>query len=460
MDHLFMADFGLFVGRFHPILVHLPIGFLLLAALLGFWPGDKLRTAIRISWGIGALAAIAAAGCGWLLAAESGGGDTLFWHRWLGVSVAALSVIGFLLSGKGGMLMKAYGLLIAGLLGLAGHQGGNLTHGEDYLFQYAPALVQKAAGFKPAASGVTDWSAVNTDSISIYQTFIRPAINESCVKCHNAGKQNGGLRMDETQFLFAGGDGGPIITPGDAMGSSWFRRVSLPRDNVKAMPPQGHPLNYATIELLAYWINEGADTLAILDPAKTPDPIKLLLARDYGLDLHPKLFVEKVIAPALAAQNISTLQMHKWEITELAPGTSSLGIKPQAGEQIDGEAVLKLAELAAEQVVYLSVENQPLTDDDLETLGHFRNLNRLRLNGVPVTVATIEKLAGLRHLESLNLYGTEVTDAVFPVLERFPALKHLYLWQSKTSQEAALAFAEKHPDTEVSIGITAESAKR
>lgn len=33
MPTLYLSDPGLFVGRFHPLLVHLPAGFLLLAVL-------------------------------------------------------------------------------------------------------------------------------------------------------------------------------------------------------------------------------------------------------------------------------------------------------------------------------------------------------------------------------------------------------------------------------------------
>jgi len=460
MVHFFLSDFGLFFGRFHPLIVHLPIGFLLFAVVLEFWPGDKLRKAIRISWGLGALTAVVAAGCGWLLAQESGGGDTLFWHRWLGVSVAALSIIGFFLSRKGGLSSKAFGLLLAGLLALAGHQGGNLTHGEDYLFEHAPEVVQNIAGFIPGDERIKDWSAVDTDSINIYHTFLQPAIDKTCAKCHNASKQNGGLRMDEPHLLFLGGDDGSIIAPGDALGSNWIKRVTLPRDNVKSISPQGEPWDYTTVELLAYWIQEGADTLALLNPTNTPAHLKKLLERDYGLDLRPKLFVEKVKAPTLAATDINSLREHNWSVAELVPGQAPLEVKPQAGKAIDAAALQKLVAIASEQVVYLSLENQALTDTDLTVLSELKNLNRLRVNGLPITKVTVEKLAKLRHLESLNLYGTAVTDAVFPVLEQFPALKRLYLWQTKVTAEKVTEFADKHPHIEVSLGVMASTTTK
>ncbi|MEM9258268.1 MAG: c-type cytochrome domain-containing protein [Bacteroidota bacterium] len=453
MPHLLLSDFGLFVGRFHPLLVHLPIGFLLLAALLEWWPGDKARTAIRVSWVVGAVAAVAAAFCGWLLAGESGGGDTLFWHKWLGISVAVLAIVGVFLTRKGGKMAKGFGLLIVGLLSLAGHQGGNLTHGEDYLFEHAPPLVQRIAGHGPDTTDLRDWSQVNTDSINLYATFLRPAIKDNCARCHNDQKQNGDLRMDEAHFLFEGGDGGPILLPGNPLGSEWLRRVTLPRDNVKAMPPQGQPWDYATIALLEYWINEGADTLAVLNPKETPEEIKTLLQRDYGLDLRPRLFVEKMMAPAVSAQTVTGLQEANWSISELLPGGPALEAKPTPGRELEPTALNTLAEAAADQIAYLSLDRLPFTDEDLAPLTKFKNLNRLRLNGTNLTITTVEKLTALRHLESLNLYGTTVDDEVFAHLANMPKLKRVYLWQTKVSAEAAAKFAETHPTIEVDTGF-------
>lgn len=455
MHQIFLADFPLFVGRFHPLIVHLPIGFLLLAAFLEWWPGDKGRPAIKTAWVLGAVSAIAAAVCGWLLAAESGGGDTLFWHRWLGISVAVLATLGIYVSGKGGNLAKGYGILVAGLLGLAGHQGGNLTHGEEYLFQHAPPLVQRLAGHAADTSGITDWSRVNTDSINLYTNFLAPAINETCVKCHNDQKQNGGLRMDEPHFIFAGGDGGSMISAGSPLSSRWLKRVTLPRQNVKAMPPQGEPWNYAQIELLKYWIAEGADTLYVLNPKKTPDDIKALLQRDYGLDLRTRMFVETVTAPALSTDKIEALEGLNWSLSTLQPGGGALEAKPKPGKTINPEALAKLAEVAANQIAYLSLDRLPFNDADLVPLSKFNNLNRLRLNGTNVSSKTIEQLKSLQYLESLNLYGTEVNDDIFAQLEKYPRLKRLYLWQTKVSEEAVAAFESKKPGVSVDTGYEA-----
>ncbi len=288
MLHLLLADYALFVGRFHPLVVHLPIGFLLLAVVLELWPGDRVRPAIKVAWVLGAASAVGAALAGWLLASGGGyGGETLFWHRWAGVAVAALAVGGVFLQSRGGITTKVYGLMTAAALTLAGHQGGNLTHGEEYLFQYAPPLVQRISGHTPDSMLVTDWSVRNTDSIAVYAEFLRPVIDDKCVRCHNSEKQNGGLRMDSTHYLLKGGESGPLFVAGNAIASRWHNRVTLPTQNVKAMPPQGERMTFAEVRLLEYWLNEGADTSYVFQLDEVPEDIKALLQRDYALDLRP-----------------------------------------------------------------------------------------------------------------------------------------------------------------------------
>ncbi|WP_157975849.1 c-type cytochrome domain-containing protein [Lewinella sp. IMCC34191] len=450
-----LADFSLFVGRFHPLVGHLPIGFLLLAAVLEWWPGDQSRSAVRVAWILGGASAIIAAVCGWLLAAESGGGDTLFWHRWLGVSVAVLAIAGIFVTGRGGRVAKGYGLLVAGVLGLAGHLGGSLTHGEDYLYQHAPAVVQRLVGHTPDSSAYRDWSLTDIDSISLYATFLQPALEESCVKCHGAGEQRGGLRLDEPHFAYAGGDDGPLFEAGEPLRSHWLQRVTLPRDHVKAMPPNGDPWTYTQVELLRYWIAEGADTNFVFDGEEMPEALKALLERDYGLDMRPRRFVDNVDVPLLKEATMDRLRSLGWQLSALQPEGGALEVQPKPGSRISAGTLQQLADAAAEQVVYLNLDDQDLDDADLAPLPRFSNLNRLRLNGTRLTNATVERLVELAHLESLNLYGTQVDDGIFEYLSRYPNLERVYLWQTDVSLEAAATFAHSYPHVTVDTGVRA-----
>ena len=88
------SDTLLLFGRFHPLLVHLPIGLIVLLAfleLLACWP--RLKKANASAGAILALAvpaSIVTAVCGWLLSLGGGYDDRLLqWHKWTGIAVAA-----------------------------------------------------------------------------------------------------------------------------------------------------------------------------------------------------------------------------------------------------------------------------------------------------------------------------------------------------------------------------------
>ncbi len=128
------------LGRFHPLTVHFPIAMLIGAALAELWMvmtgSQRLTEAVRYCVILGAAGAVAAAALGWSHAIYAGySGETLWRHRWLGVSVAVWAVICALLVLRMPQrrVLLRWALLIAALLvGAAGHYGGMLTYGADH----------------------------------------------------------------------------------------------------------------------------------------------------------------------------------------------------------------------------------------------------------------------------------------------------------------------------------------
>lgn len=126
------------IGRFHHLLVHLPIGILVLAVAL-HWMSGNPRYAIsgavlRLAYGAGIVGVLLALITGFL---RSNHGDykdgPLALHMWLAILTATLSllVIARLVAQKADA--KWLALLLAAFLLFTGHWGGVLSHGEDYL---------------------------------------------------------------------------------------------------------------------------------------------------------------------------------------------------------------------------------------------------------------------------------------------------------------------------------------
>lgn len=140
-----------FQGFFHPATVHFPIALLLVGGLFvvvgWFHPvlGDHVALTCLF---LGALSAVIATAMGWSFATQQGYGgwakvdfqSTVFWHRWSGVIVTLLAVLTAFAAlraiGSNNTRLKALwklGLLVcAALIGLVGHQGGDLTYGESH----------------------------------------------------------------------------------------------------------------------------------------------------------------------------------------------------------------------------------------------------------------------------------------------------------------------------------------
>src|SRR5208282_2509025 len=95
-------DFLLFVGRFHPVLVHLPIGFILLVAVLeicALLPRFKhANTNVGVILALAVPLAAFTALCGWLLSLAGGYDPHLLqWHKWTGIGTAiACAVVALL----------------------------------------------------------------------------------------------------------------------------------------------------------------------------------------------------------------------------------------------------------------------------------------------------------------------------------------------------------------------------
>ncbi|MEY2793279.1 MAG: hypothetical protein RJA76_1271 [Bacteroidota bacterium] len=96
------------------------------------------------------------------------------------------------------------------------------------------------------------------DQISELTIKVRSILAHSCYSCHNATKTKGGLRLDKKEFIFKGGESGPILMAGYPEKSEIIRRIKLPEGHEDAMPTKGKRVNAEDIELLEYWIKTGA----------------------------------------------------------------------------------------------------------------------------------------------------------------------------------------------------------
>jgi len=459
-----VSDFAAFVGRFHPLLVHFPIEFLLLAGALELL---ALRRRTGPPWlaarfpllVVAAMAAAVAAGAGYLLGTSGGfGGPTFDRHLQLGFVVAIGALITALAAwrrqrtGAGDALVRAGLALTLAALTIAGHLGATLAHGEGYLTEFAPAPLRTLiAGISgtPAAAAFTG----PVERAPVYPALVRPVLQRHCVPCHAAGAPRGGLVLDTPDAILTGGDHGPVVTPGRALASELVRRVWLPADHPDVMPPRGQrPLPAADAGLLRWWIDSGASfeqPLAELDVP--PDVLPVIEAR-----LGPLARGGPTIPPvSLAAPDparLAAIRDRGVDLRPIADGSPFLEARVTGREPpADDGRVTSLAPLAP-HVLWLTLADTAITDGAFPAIAKLTNLTRLDVSRTGTTDRGLLALAPLTHLETLNLYDTRVTDAGLAPLAALPRLRRVYLWQTDVTPAGVERLRASKPTLEIVLG--------
>lgn len=469
-----MPDIVRFLGHFHPVLLHLPIGVfaLILVQELGaifFKRKGEARQPSLFPMFFGVMSAIVAVIAGFLL--YQGGdysGETAERHMWGGLAFAGIAVVAFVVQAWSVALatnLAFYRLLLflsVGVMGFASHDGASMTHGSDFLLRYAPDPIREFFNAPPRATAGSSAAAGKVPEEQIvYEDIIVPIIASRCVDCHKESRSRGRLRMDTYELLLKGGREGPALVAGSSEESNMIIRIELPLDDEDHMPPIDPPspqVEPHELVVLKWWIDAGADPEKKLGDYEVPSEVSIALGQ---------LLTAEPMVPTLedteSAQDgpDDAFRESVAEIAKEFPGALTFESRDSPyvtftavslRESMDDDAFAKLSPVLP-QLVTLDLNSTRITDRSVSMLADAQNLRLIRLAETAVTDAALDTLATLHSLESINLYGTQVTNEGVMKLASLPNLRQLYLWQTEVSEETINVLREKMPDCEIVTGI-------
>ncbi|MCU0866481.1 MAG: hypothetical protein MUC36_22075 [Planctomycetes bacterium] len=250
-------------GRAHPVLLHAPLG--LLPALFVFEFGPVLlrrevaRGSVLTLSVLTALTGAAAAASGFVLGGEQDGSELLTQHKTTGLVLGGLCLLLPLLALRHGRgPFRVLLLLALGVMVPAGHLGGSITHGRDFLFEPLHTKSTTAAAAAPAQPNALPPAAVGT-AAPTFVTDVLPILERVCTSCHNPDKVKGELLLTTREGLDRGGENGAVVVPGKPDDSPLLTRCLLPADHDDHMPPDGKKQPTAEeLQTLRQWIAAGA----------------------------------------------------------------------------------------------------------------------------------------------------------------------------------------------------------
>lgn len=458
-----IPDFVLFFGRFHPLVVHLPIGFLLMAVIIALLSRREkfkaLSPALDFILLLGAVSAALASVLGYML---SWGGnynsDSLFWHQWMGILLTLISFLIYWLRkstwDKIPRLMKTnshfafFALLV--LIAFTGHLGGNLTHGSEYLLQYAPDPLRVMAGMDPKP--VPRPPVTVLDSADIFLDVVHPLIQSKCQSCHNGDKMKGELLLTGYAEMLEGGENGPSVVPGDLENSLLYQRITLPPTHDDYMPAEGKEgFNDDQIALIQWWIENDAPPSMVLAGMEMESNMVSKFERVLGISTADDRLPDKEIA---AADSVALELAGKegFVIKKIIAGSNFLELKlPYNGQNLLDMDIQSLVPLK-DHIVWMDLSGGELKDLHLEIVGQFKNISRLNLANNQISDLGLAFLRGLDELSYLNLYGTSVSDGGVETLKALKKLRSVYLWQTQITDSGIASLQSERPDIAVTLG--------
>jgi len=87
---------------------------------------------------------------------------------------------------------------------------------------------------------------------------IKPLLEARCINCHNSSALFGELNLENRALAFKPRAKGTVITPGQPEKSPLYIVLTLPEAEQKSMPPTGHKIPNADVDLVKRWIKDGA----------------------------------------------------------------------------------------------------------------------------------------------------------------------------------------------------------
>ena len=476
---LMMGDIGEespwlnFLGAFHPLVLHLPIGSLILVATIEFinvlTKDYKMDMTIPLIFNAGTSFVAAFLGVLWYYGGDFGESELIESHMWKGVIYSVCAAWLPLVYGFVKAKMAYYGLLAGSvvMMNVAAHDGGESTHGDP--FDKFPGKSEKEEKTKPAGEGEGEVETVHDPLV--FQELVVPIFEEKCFSCHHSSKKvKSGFKMDTFADIMAGGneqEDYPALTPGDIENSFILESIELPEDDDLHMPPSNKKqITADELKILKWWVAIGAPEVKKLSEVDVPEDMQALVGAGakpaeaavettQGDDSHGgenKIAVTPKNSP-LAPQVKEFLKKYPNALSWTSLSDSTLYFSAASQRKSYKDEDLMALEPFVSELNEINLSDTQISDSVAALVKKSTKLKVLKLANTKVTNSLVKEIAANPTLEVLVLHSTGITDDAMMDIASIPNLKKVFLWNSKVTAAGVKKLSEARPELEVNSGL-------
>lgn len=424
------------LGRLHPIIVHLPIGFIILGLLLRWFDRKRkeFEQAIPLIFLWGGYSAILACITGYAqYLGEGYAFETVKWHLWSGITTAVFSILMYFKFGNIKIFtwvrtipIMAMTLLMFVLISFTGHLGGTITHGEDYLVAPLPNNIKSALGFETFEEKEIALTEETWEEAFIYDDVVKPILNNKCVSCHSPKKNKGELMLHNEKVILNGGENGEVLASNKAAESELFRRIDLPKTDEDHMPPKDKTQpSKEEIKLIGAWIDAGHPFDKTIKQSG--------LGKELFLSFFPKERDNDypgIEISAAAQDSITTIEARGIHVDPIDK-TSNFLKASCINKPSFSDTDFDLLKPIALQIAILDLGGTQVTDEIFKKLTSLPNLTILKMDNTLISGDNITLLTSLEHLKAINLTNTRFEEQYLQKLADFKNLKRIFVYQTK-----------------------------
>ena len=418
------------IGRFHPLFVHLPIGFIIIGLMLDFFFRNKKEhtPVLRFVFLWAFITSNFSIITGYLQYDREGyAWESVQWHLIMGILTMIFCLLFYLKLKYVAFRILPKNFLFAGLsisLLITGHLGGNITHGSDHLIEPLPPEIKGFLGLE-GQNDLIELDPENYRNAVFYTEVIQPILNQKCVSCHNDKKTKGGLKMNSYNAIMKGGKNGLVVMINNSIDSKIHKRMNLPIEDRYHMPPKSRTQpSMEEIELIKIWIDNSASKNALVGDLPIPKKMLASFFPEKPNGIFPEKDEEAITNKQLSdLRNMGFLVVN---IFETSPFLKVSCINIDDFSDISIEQLINIKN----NIVELDLSSTKITDNIFEYIKDFKNLTVLKLDNTNVSGKKANLLSSLPNLKKISLVNTPFDFKYISNFYKYPKLFNVNLFKS------------------------------